>query len=69
MYAIWRDFIGQLTSYLLMMGKNSAVDDRRRRIFGYFFIFLAPTVRLPLFKCVTYTHTHTEKWTHLYIYR
>ncbi len=36
--------------------------------FGYFFIFLAPTVRLPLFKR-SVTHTHTQIWTHLYIYR
>ena len=35
-----------------------------------FFTFLAPTVRLPLFKrSVTHTHTHTQIWTHLYIYR
>ena len=33
--------------------------------FGYFFIFLAPTVRLPLFKRCAHAHTHTEKWTHL----
>ena len=30
--------------------------------FGYFFIFLAPTVRLPLFKCAWHTHTHTHKF-------
>ena len=31
----------------------------------FFFKFLAPTVRIPLFKRTA----HTEKWTHLYIYR
>ena len=35
-------------------------------IFGYFFKFLAPTVRIPLFKRTAnaHTRTHTEKWTH-----
>ena len=32
--------------------------------FGYFFTFLAPTVRIPLFKCAW----HTKIWTHLYIH-
>ena len=32
--------------------------------FGYFFEFLAPTVRLPLFKRSARTHTHTHTHTH-----
>ena len=47
--------------------RKAAFHYPRFLIFGYFFTFLAPTGRIPLFKCAW--HTHTEKWTHLYINR
>ena len=46
--------------------QKAAVHNSRRSIFGYFFIFLAPTVRLPLFKRCA--HTHRKMDSSFYIY-
>ena len=48
--------------------RKTAFHYSRSRIFWmFFFIFLAPMVRLPLFKCVKYTHTHKSGLIFIYV--